>query len=143
AVTAWDPPRMFGAQGEGWGGSPAIADEWTVEARAGGMCVVRIVHSFFASTDDWDKQLEGTESGWPGFFRILRIYLTHFRGQRSAMMQWNAPAAGTEAEAWDTLTAALELKGASAGQPGNAPPTGPGLGGVVDHVTQRPRNALL
>jgi hypothetical protein len=57
-----------------------------------------------------------TESGWPGFFRILRIYLTHFRGQRSAMMQWMAPAAGTEAEAWETLTAALGLKGVSAGQ---------------------------
>ena len=106
-VTAWDPPRMFAAQGEGWGGSPPIADEWSVEARAGGICVVRVVHSLFASTDDWDNQLEGTESGWPGFFRILRIYLTHFRGQRSAMMQWMAPAAGTEAEAWETLTAAL------------------------------------
>ena len=34
------------------------------------------VYSLFASTDDWDNQLEGTESGWPGFFRILRIYLT-------------------------------------------------------------------
>jgi len=22
AVTAWDPPRMFATQGEGWGGSP-------------------------------------------------------------------------------------------------------------------------
>src|SRR6266566_4301802 len=105
-VTAWDPPRMFAAQGEGWGGSPPIADEWSVEARGGGICVVRVVHSLFASTDDWDNQLEGTESGWPGFFRILRIYLTHFRGQRSAMMQWMAPAAGTEAEAWETLTAA-------------------------------------
>src|SRR5439155_16453011 len=91
------------AQGEGWGpGSPPIADEWSVEARGGGICVVRVVHSLFASTDDRDNQLEGTESGWPGFFRILRIYLTHFRGQRSAMMQWIAPAAGTEAEAWDT-----------------------------------------
>ena len=36
-VTAWDPPRMFAAQGEGWGGSPGIADEWTVEARGGGV----------------------------------------------------------------------------------------------------------
>ena len=94
-VTAWDPPHKYAAQGEGWGGSPPIADEWTVEARAGGTCLVRIVHSLFASTDDWDNQLEGTESGWPGFFRILKIYLTHFRGQRSAMMQWIAPAAGT------------------------------------------------
>ena len=116
AVTLWDPPRKFGAEAPGWApGSPIIADEWSVEARAGGTCVVRIVHSLFASTDDWDNQLEGTESGWPGYFRILRIYLTHFRGQRSAMMQWMAPAAGTETEAWETLTTAMGLQGVSAG----------------------------
>src|SRR3954451_1848869 len=143
AVTAWDPPRMFAAQGEGWGGSPPIADEWSVEARAGGICVVRVVHSLFASTDDWDYQLEGTESGWPGFFRILQIYLTHFRGSGSAMMQWLAPAAGTVPEAWDTLTAALGLKGVGAGQRCTAPEGVPALGGIVEHVTDRPYNALV
>jgi uncharacterized protein YndB with AHSA1/START domain len=145
AVTAWDPPRRFAAQGEGWGGSPPIADEWSVEARGGGICVVRVVHSLFASTDDWDNQLEGTESGWPGFFRILRIYLTHFRGQRSAMMQWMAPAAGTEAEAWETLTAALGLKGVSAGQRWTAPAgVGvPSISGVVEYVSQEPCSALV
>ncbi len=147
-VTAWDPPRRFAAESPGWmPGSPIIADEWSVEARGGGVCVVRVVHSLFASTDDWDNQLEGTESGWPGYFRILRIYLTHFRGQRSAMMQWMAPAAGTEAEAWQTLTAALGLKGVSAGQRWTAPAGVPadvsGLGGVVEHVSQSPYNALL
>ena len=143
AVTAWDPPRMFAAQGEGWGGSPPIADEWSVEARAGGTCVVRVMHSLVASTDKWDSQLTGTESGWPGFFRILRIYLTHFRGQRSAMMQWNAPAAGTEAEAWETLIAALGLKGVNAGQRCTAPAGVPALSGVLEYVSQSPRNALL
>jgi uncharacterized protein YndB with AHSA1/START domain len=143
AVTAWDPPRKFAAQGEGWGGSPPIADEWSVEARGGGICVVRVVHSLFASTDDWDNQLEGTESGWPGFFRILKIYLTHFRGQRSALMQWMAPAAGTEAEAWETLTASLGLKGVSAGQRCNAPASVPAISGVLEHATQSPYNALL
>jgi uncharacterized protein YndB with AHSA1/START domain len=143
AVTAWDPPRKFAAQGEGWGGSPPIADEWSVEARAGGICVVRVVHSLFASTDDWDNQLEGTESGWPGFFRILKIYLTHFRGQRSALMQWMAPAAGTEAEAWETLTAALGLKGVSPGQRCTVPAGVPALGGVLEHASQMPFNALL
>ncbi len=112
-------------QGEGWGGSPPIADEWSVEARGGGICVVRVVHSLFASTDDWDNQLEGTESGWPGFFRILRIYLTHFRGQRSAMMQWMAPAAGTEAEAWDSadrgVGAERRQRRAALDRPGGGP----------------------
>jgi uncharacterized protein YndB with AHSA1/START domain len=142
-VTAWDPPRKFAAQGEGWGGSPPIADEWTVEARAGGTCVVRIVHSLFASTDDWDNQLEGTESGWPAYFRILRIYLMHFRGQRSALMQWIAPAAGTVRQAWDTLTAALGLNTVSVGQRWTAPKGGPALSGVVEHVSQSPCSALV
>jgi uncharacterized protein YndB with AHSA1/START domain len=143
AITTWDPPRMFAAQGEGWGGSPPIADEWRVEARGGGICVVRVVHSLFASTDDWDNQLIGTESGWPGYFRILRLYLTHFRGQRSAIMQFMAPAAGSEAEAWETLTAAMGLKGVSAGQRWTAPAGVPALGGVVEHTTQKPCYALL
>jgi uncharacterized protein YndB with AHSA1/START domain len=143
AITAWDPPRRFAAQGEGWGGSPPIADEWSVAARGQGTCVVRVEHSLVASTDDWDSQLEGTESGWPGFFRILRIYLTHFRGQRSAMMQWMAPAPGTEAEAWETLTAALGLKALNAGQRWTAPAGVPPLGGVLEHVTKSPCNALL
>jgi uncharacterized protein YndB with AHSA1/START domain len=147
-VTTWDPPRRFAAEAPGWlPGSPIIADEWTVEARGGGVCVVRIVHSLFAETDDWDNQLEGTESGWPAYFRILRIYLTHFRGQRSAMMQWMAPAAGTEAEAWETLTTALGLKGVSVGKrlptAATAPAGVPALGGVVEHVSQSPYNVLL
>ena len=34
-VTAWDPPRMFAGEGEaGCGGSPPIATEWSIEARA-------------------------------------------------------------------------------------------------------------
>jgi uncharacterized protein YndB with AHSA1/START domain len=142
-VTAWEPPRRFAAQGEGWGGSPPIADEWSVEARAGGTCIVRVVHSLFASTDDWDNQLEGTESGWPGFFRILGIYLTHFRGQRSAMMQWMAPAAGTVTEAWETLTAALGLKGVNVGQRWSASAGVPALSGAVEHIDESKCSALL
>ena len=143
-VTAWDPPRMFAKEADGWTpGSPPLATEWSVEARAGGVCVVRVVHSLFASTDDWDKQLTGAESGWPGAFRILRLYLTHFRGQRSAIMQFMAPVAGTEAEAWATLTAALGLNGVGAGQSWAVPAGVPALGGVVEHVNQSPPGALL
>ncbi len=142
-VTSWDAPRKWTAQGEGWGGSPPIADEWIVEAREGGMCVVRVVHSLFASTDDWDNQLEGTEKGWPAYFRILVLYLTHFRGQRSGMMQWIAPAAGTVAEAWESLTTALGLTGVLAGQRWAAPEGVPALGGVVEHVSEKPASALV
>jgi hypothetical protein len=114
-----------------------------VEARAGGVCIVRIVHSLFASTDDWDDQLEGGMAAFSGFFRTLQLYLTHFRGKRSAITQLVAPVAGTEAEVWETLTAALGLKGMRVAQRWTAPAGVPALSGVVEYVTQAPYDALL
>ncbi len=54
-----------------------------------------------------------------------------------------APAAGTEAEAWKSLTAALGLEGMSVGQRWTAPSGVPAIGGVVEYVTQSPYDALL
>lgn len=142
-ITAWDPPRMYAGQNEGWGGSPPIATEWTIEARAGGMCLVRIVHSLFASTDAWDDQIEGAKSGWSGFLAILRVYLAHFRGQHSAMTQLRNPATGSDAEIWDALTTALGLKGMKPGQRFTAPEGVPSFSGVVEYSTLDPYDALL
>jgi uncharacterized protein YndB with AHSA1/START domain len=143
-VTAWQPPKMFTREGDGWvPGSPPIATEFSVEAKAGGTCIVRVVQSLFSSTDDWDGQLSGAEEGWPGIFRILRLYLTHFRGHRSAFMQFMAPVAGTPADAWAALTAALGFNGVSAGQRWAMPTRVPALGGVLELVTHDPYGALL
>ena len=142
-ITAWDPPRMYAGQNEGFGGSPPIATEWHVEARAGGLCNVRIVHSLFASTDEWDDQLEGAKSGWSGFLAILRVYLAHFRGQGSALMQITAPVETTDAETWEALTTALAVKGVDVGQRWTTPAGVPSLGGVVEYLTADPYDALL
>ncbi len=144
AVTAWNPPQAWSSQSDGWApGMPQLANEWSIEARGGGVCVLRIVQSLFASTDDWDDQLEATQTGWPAFLRTLRIYLTHFRGQRSALMQFVIPVAGTEAEAWETLTTALGIHGLSVGQRWTSPAGVPAFGGVAEHFTQSPYDALL
>lgn len=143
-ITSWDPPHTFIGEAPGWMPEmPSMATEWTVEAREGGVCIVRVVNSFFASKDDWDNQLEGTEHGWPTFFRTLKLYLTHFRGQRSAIMQKMVPVAGTQAEAWETLTSALGLQGVKVGQRCTAPAGVPALSGVVEHATQDPNDILL
>ena len=143
-MKTWEPPQKWTSQSDGWvPGSPPIANEWSVEARGGGICIVRIVHSLFASTDDWDNQLEATESGWPAFLCTLRIYLTHFRGQRSTVIKLMAPAAGTEAEAWEALTAAVGLKGVSVGQRWTSPAGVPAFSGVVEYIAQSPYDALL
>ena len=144
AVTAWDPPRMFATSADGWmAGSPAIASEWSVAARAGGTCTLRIVQSLFASTDDWDNQLEAAKGGLASFLFTLRLYLTHFRGQRSTLIKWMAPAAGSEGDAWESLTGALGLKGLRVGQRWTAPAGVPAISGVVEYVTQGPYDALL
>ena len=57
SVTTWEPPHRFAGESPGEGpNAPPVATEWTVEARSGGTCLVRVVHSWFASTDDWDGQ---------------------------------------------------------------------------------------
>jgi uncharacterized protein YndB with AHSA1/START domain len=143
-VTAWDPPRRFVKEFDGWmPGSPSMAEEWSVETRGGGTCIVRIVHSLFASTDDWDDQLEAGQAAWPAFLRTLQLYLTHFRGQRGSLMQVTTPVACTEAEAWETLTTAMGVKGLGVGERWTTPAGVAPLGGVVEHVTEDPYDALL
>jgi len=143
-ITAWDPPHRFAAISENMGpGAPPMATEWTVEAKAGGTCIVRVVHSLFASTDDWDGQLTGVENGWPSIFRVLRLYLTQFKGQPSASFQAMAMASGygSEAEAWPRITAALGMP-SEAGAPWTAPAGAPPLHGQV-HWTGANTQILL
>ena len=40
-----------------------LATEWTVEAKAGGTCVVRMVMSGFGTEAAWDKEIEGMGEG--------------------------------------------------------------------------------
>jgi len=130
--TAWDPPRRFAAEGELGPNAPKLATEWTVEARSGSTCVVRVVHSLFASTDDWDDQLENIEAGWPDYFRILRLYLTHFRGQPCSAFQLLSITSGTATGAWEILTNTLGLTGATPGEHRKSPSNAPRLAGLVE-----------
>lgn len=135
-ITAWEPARRFAAESEGFGpNAPQLATEWVVEARSGGSCVVRVVHSLFASTDNWDDQLESIESGWPAFFRILRLYLTHFRGALCSTFQVMGFAPEPVSKAWDTLSRSLGL-GGGVGQWRNANGDTPLLSGVVEEVRE-------
>jgi len=134
-IKDWNPPHRLTAENS-WGpGMPPVATEWTVEARGGGKCVVRVVHSLFASTDAWDNQLESTEMGWPTFFRILKLYLTHFRGQPCSTIQVMGGAQGTVLDAWGKLTGALGITGSDVNQRCKTQSGVPDLAGVIDSVS--------
>ncbi len=140
-----DPPRRFTAENkEGMGpGSPPMATEWTVEAKAGGVCRVRVVHSWFASTDDWDGQFESVEKGWPAFFRILKSYLRHFRGQPCTQVQLMAFAPEPKEKAWAEVTEPLGLREAKDGQSVKSSGDAPRLGAVVEHAGPKPYELML
>jgi uncharacterized protein YndB with AHSA1/START domain len=146
-ITRWEPPRRFVAESrDGMGpDDPTIATEWTVEARAGGACVVRVVHRWFSEQDDWDAQFEGHSYGWLAFFRILNGYLSHFRGQPGASFQVMGVAPEPTTEAWTALTGPLGLDGVVAGQRVSTPSASgaPPLAGTVEWVSQPPWPGLL
>ena len=136
-ITAWEPPhRYLSDSGDMGPEAPILATEWAVEAQAGGTCIVRVVHSWFAETDDWDAQIEGHEHGWKAFFRILRLYLAHFSGQPCAAFQMMGMGSEDRTEAWSAVTRALGVSGAAVAEPVRTSGDSPELAGVVEWAGQ-------
>jgi uncharacterized protein YndB with AHSA1/START domain len=133
-ITEWDAPRRFVATTHDDPGGPEIATEWIVEARGGGTCTVRVVHSWFASTDDWDKQFEGHEQGWMAFFQILRLYVEHFAGQPSAAFQVMGFSQDDAPSVWQRMTGTLGIGSATEGQRVTSSPGAPPLAGRAVRV---------
>lgn len=143
-VTFWEPPHRFGYVEHGWNGdAPPVATEITISARSGDQCIVRMVHSLFSSSDEWDDQLEGFEGGWPGFFEVLRIYLTHFAGTRGACFQVMTAADGEALAVWSRLTRALGVAGADVGEQRTATSGPEELSGTVERVHQERKQRYI
>ena len=116
-VTQWEPPRRFGYDEVGWAeNSPTLATDISIAARSGGECRVRMVHSLFCPTDEWDSQMEGFESGWPGFIEVLRLYLAHHAGAPAASFQLGAEVEGQSLVVWRRLLEGLGHETADVGE---------------------------
>lgn len=144
-ITRWEPPHKFIAESNDMGeDAPTMATEWIVEAKSGGTCTVRVVHRWFTESDQWDNQVEGYEGGWPGFFRILRAYLTYFPRQKSKSFQLTGFAPGPKEDAWRSLTEKLGIPSTS--QIGDRVATmneSLQLAGTVENAGEGDHNELL
>jgi uncharacterized protein YndB with AHSA1/START domain len=139
-VTAWDPPRRFAGEEE-WQPQedrPAatLATEFLVEARSGGTCVVRLVSSLFATGGDWEDELESMREGWQMFLGNLRLYLTHFAGERCSRIMASRPATGSMHDAWTELAGGLGITEAAEGERVAAAGGAPPLAGHVERVIE-------
>ncbi|MFI5506633.1 SRPBCC domain-containing protein [Mycobacterium sp. NPDC051804] len=136
-VTAWDPPVRLEYEEYGWSGdAPPVATEVTVTARSGDQCVVRMVHTMITDKDDWDGEIESFETGWPGFFEILKVYLANFAGAQPATIRASAAHLGGEKQAWSKMTSALNVATADVGDRVESPTHAPRLAGRVERIHQ-------
>lgn len=116
-VTIWEPPHRFGYVENDWGeNAPPVATEIVITSRSGDQCLVRMVHSLYTSSDDWDDQMEGFEKGWPGFFEVLRIYLANFAGKNAASLKCLVGTTGDQLAIWSRLLEELGLAGLNVGE---------------------------
>lgn len=142
-VTIWEPPFRFGYVEREWSeGAPPVETGITMTSRPDGKCLFRMTHSLIASTDDWDASLEGFETGWPGFFEVLRLYLTHFAGSPAASCHAMTSVEAPQLEVWKRLTEALGLAAANVGEERTTPEP-ERLAGTVERVQQSDRERYV
>jgi uncharacterized protein YndB with AHSA1/START domain len=143
-VAAWEPPRRVVFDGGEEGGS-GLAFEWTIEARDGGTCVVRLVNSGFGTGGPWDDHYDGMHSGWQMFLTNLQLHLAHFGGQSATPMLPMAGWAGPRSAAWSKLLTGLGVEAPPEVGQRLAPSVegGPSLSGTVVEATDHHVTLLL
>lgn len=76
--------------------------DYYVEAK-GGSTVLRLVHSGFGMSVEWDREFESTHYGWMMFLRNLRHALTRHPGTPCRQAMLMAPSALDPAPTWSRL----------------------------------------
>lgn len=76
-----------------------IAIDYFLEAQ-GGETRLRLVHSGFLTSSEWDNEYNGTKMGWPVMLRILRYGLAHHPGVPGRQRWLYSTAPLSPVEAW-------------------------------------------
>ncbi|MBC8026066.1 MAG: SRPBCC domain-containing protein [Steroidobacteraceae bacterium] len=135
-IVEWQPPAKLSYVERGWmEGAPDCATDITLTSRSGGRTLFRMTHSLATSKEDWDEALESFESGWQGFFEVLRLYLAHHAGKNAAMVQSMVQTKSDMPTVWRKLTTSLALESALVGERVNLSKPDP-LTAVVARVWQ-------
>jgi uncharacterized protein YndB with AHSA1/START domain len=135
-VTAWDPPHRFAHRGDAAPDGSLHAFEYVIEARDGGMTVVRLVHSGFLA-DDWESEYDALDEGDFMYLHQMAQYVTHFRGRRATVISLWRPEEPDREHVLGTFKRELGLgHSVSEGDPVRATLDGlPPVEGVVDFLS--------
>jgi uncharacterized protein YndB with AHSA1/START domain len=134
-VTAWDPPTHFAYRGDAHPDGSLHALEYIVEGRAGGMTLVRLVHSGFL-VDDWESEYDALNEGDFMYLHQMAQYVTYFRGRSAKILTAWRPDTDRE-RGFATLHAAMGVSDSpKEGDAVHFSADGiPAIDGVVDFVS--------
>jgi hypothetical protein len=108
-VKRWNPPHELVVRQEGEGGW-FNALEYLIEAREGGTCVLRYVHSGIM-VGDWEDQYDGADAHTSFYLHSLGQYVQYFSGRPVTYVTVNGPSASSTPDALEVLAGALGLTG--------------------------------
>jgi uncharacterized protein YndB with AHSA1/START domain len=118
-IEAWEPNRHLtlveyrdkpygcgpsDASSSGEEGVPRrIATDYYIEAKEGGGTVLRLVHSGFGPSAEWDGEIESLSRGWPTFFRVMKHGIERHPGEPARNIPISATSQLTPEETWERL----------------------------------------
>lgn len=104
-IRVWEPPhRLVIGWMEGGNHRPPgpLAVEFLLATR-GAQTILRIVHSGFGTTDQWQDEYDGTSRGWMQESGSLALYLERHR-QKDRTLAWaRVPVTGSDEHLWPRL----------------------------------------
>lgn len=145
-IEIFDPPRrMRHPSGQSGATKAPLYVDWSIEAREGGKATLRLVHSGFSASADWDDEYDAHERGWRLMLQNLRHYFERHAHEPTVHLPFMAKIESPRASIWPALLA--ELGFAATPKVGDrfrfTTPKGETLTGVVDLVTDSRDLALV
>jgi hypothetical protein len=131
-IKEWEEYHRFRTVSEDQpGAGPPLWTEWSLEPLGLG-CRVKVEHWLESDAPEGEQQLRAAAQSWPGFLRVLSLYLEHFAGKRGQGCTLLISTTEPPQKAWETLAEPLGLSRASAGDRVRSEADGPILAGVLE-----------
>ncbi len=139
------PKRMRHPSGQNGETKAELYADWSIEAREGGKTALRLVHSGFSASADWDNEYDAHERGWRLMLLNLRHYFARHAHQPAVHLPFFKNVESRRAPIWSPLLRKFGF--AATPKVGDrfrfTAPSGEVLTGVVDLVTDERDLALV
>jgi uncharacterized protein YndB with AHSA1/START domain len=129
------PKRLRHPSGQNGETTTPLYADWSIEAREGGTATLRLVHSGFSASADWDSEYDAHERGWRLMLDNLRHYFTRHAHEPTVHIPFMAMPEAPHEAIWKTLLGKLGMSAPKVGDAFRYPAPNGDLTGVVDHVT--------